>query len=407
MANYHVWHHPDLDGQPSGATTTLPIPSIDPTTGLSSSTTEMKTFQSLRNDLVGLRVDGVAKGIVDDSVTDVGTSIEGRELWALKLGNGSDHKVLFTGCHHAREWISVEVPFLVAKFLIDNYSATPANDKQKRVKHLVDNREIWFVPLVNPDGHEFSVTNDRLWRPNRNEHIFGADDVIVAPRFGGGSRRIAVAAGIYQGVDLNRNYPTSTWGQETFEGRAIRTSRNPADARRGIWAGPSAASEIETQAIVALIGAQQFRSSITYHSFSQLLLFPSRARRDDYVQFVGRGMGQLINAGGNPYTYEAGDELYPTTGDLMEFSYETMAGRPTFTPEVRPTQAAPVIHHFSGLPEAEIEATFQENLGAALALINCAGFDAPADKVRITWTPDTSVAQVVRNGWRVFEDFKP
>jgi carboxypeptidase T len=407
MANYHLWHHPSLDGQPAFATTTLPVPSIDPLTGSSGTTTETKTLQSLRNDLAQLRSDGDAKGIVDTSVTDIGVSTEGRELWALKVGKGSDQKVLFTGCHHAREWISVEVPFLVAKFLIDNYTASPSTEKEKRIKHLVDNREIWFVPLVNPDGHDFTITNDRLWRANRKEYTFDADTTIDAPQFGGGTRRIPVRAGAYGGVDINRNYPTSSWGQETYLNGSIRTSRNPADARRGIWAGPSAGSEVETQLIATLFGAQQFRSSITYHNFSQLLLYPSAAKTDDYMQFVGNGMSHLIDANGNPYLYIPGDNLYPTTGDLMEFSYETAPGRPSFTPEVRPTEAAPPSHFFSGLPEAEIEATFQENLGAALALINSAGFDAPANSLRITWTPDTSVAQVVRNCWRVFEGFPP
>ena len=406
-ASYHVWHHSNLDGQPAFATTSIPIPSIDPITGLSSSTTETKTFQSLRNDMKQLRADGVAKNIVDAAVTDIGTSTEGRELWALKVGKGAGQKVLFTGCHHAREWISVEVPFLVAKFLIDNYNPTPSNDKERRVKHLVDNREIWFVPMVNPDGHEFSVTNDRLWRPNRRDVTFDTDEVLIAPRFGGGSRRIEVKANSYRGVDINRNYPTSTWGQETFLGRSVRTSRNPADSAFGIWAGPSAGSEVETQLIVNLMAAQQFRSSITYHNYSQLLLFPSAAKHDDYVQFVGKGMSHLIDANGNPYTYEAGDALYPTTGDLMEFSYETTPGRPTYTPEVRPGDAAPRSHGFSGLPEVEIEPTFKENLGAALALISCAGFDAPAGTVTITWTPETSVAQVVRNCWKVFDGFPP
>lgn len=407
MANYHLWHHSTLDGRPGFASTSIPVPSIDPVTGLTGSTTEVKTFQSLRNDLAQLRADGAAKSIVDPAVIDLGASTEGRELWALKVGKGADHKVLFTGCHHAREWISVEVPFLVAKFLIDNYTATPGDENEKRIKHLVDNREIWFVPLVNPDGHMFSVTNDRLWRPNRREITFDTDTVLVAPRFGGGSRRIEIRAGAYRGIDLNRNYPTSTWGQETFLGRSVRTSRDPADSRRGIWAGPSPGSEVETQRIASLMSAQHFRSSITYHNFSQLLLFPSTARRDDFLQFVGKGMSHLIDANGNPYTYEPGDALYPTTGDLMEFSYETAPGRPTFTPEVRPGPTAPNSHAFSGLPEAEIEPTFRENLGAALALINCAGFDAPANSVTITWSSDTAVAQVVRNGWKVFEGFSP
>lgn len=403
MANYHVWHHPSLDGKPPFDTTDLTVPSIDPVSGLSSSTSEIKTFQSLRNDLAKLRADGVGKGIADGALVDIGTSTEGRELWALKIGKGADHKVLVTGCHHAREWVSVEVPFLIAKFLIDTFTPTPASDKEKRVKHLLENRQIWFVPMVNPDGHDHTIKQDRLWRANRSTFVVPADEVIFAPQLSGAPpRRIKVKAGSYRGVDINRNYPTTTWGKET---RA--TSRDPADSRRGIWAGPSAGSEVETQLIVDLIAQEQFRSSITYHNFSQLLLFPSAARSDAFVQDVGKGMSRLINANGNPYTYESGDALYPTTGDLMEFSFEAMPRRPTFTPELRPLGSAPATSFFSGLPEAEIEPTFKENLGAALALINCAGFDAPAASVTIKWTPDTSVAQVVRSCWKVFEGFTP
>jgi carboxypeptidase T len=406
-ANYHLWDHPNLAGQPAFATTSIPVPTNVPLRGSPSTTSEIKTFQSLKNDLAQLRSDGAAKGIVDPTVTDVGLSTEGRELWALKLGKGSAQKVLFTGCHHAREWISLEVPYLVAKFLIDNYTSTPSTDKEKRIKHLVDNREIWFVPLVNPDGHEFSVTNDRYWRSNRNPITFAADTVLVAPQFGGGTRTILIKAGTYTGVDINRNYPTATWGQETNDHGAIRTSRDPADSATGVWAGPSPGSEVETQLIVGLIAQQQFRSSITYHSFSQLLLFPGASAKDAYVQFVGKGMSHLIDANGNPYSYEVGDKLYPTTGDLMEFTFQAVPGRPTFTPEVRPGPGATPDQFYSGLSESEIEPTFAENLGAALALINCAGFDAPADSLTLTWTPATSVAQVVRNCWRVFEGFTP
>jgi len=401
MANYHVWHHPSLDGKPAFATTALTIPTIDPTAVPAA---EVKLFQSLKNDMDQLRSDGAQKGIVDPAVREVGVSTEGLELWALKVGKGAGQKVLFTGCHHAREWISVEVPFLIAQFLIDRYTDTPSTEVEKRIKHLVDNREIWFVPLVNPDGHEFSVFSDRMWRPNRNAH-FLPEQQLDAPQLGGGVRRIHIAEGLYRGVDLNRNYPTTTWGQETLHGGT--TSRDPADSKRGIWAGPAAASEVETQQIVSLMAAQNFRASITYHSFSQLLLYPSAAEKDTFVQFVGKGMSALIDAKGNPYTYESGSGLYPTTGDLMEFSYQAEPGRPTFTPEVRPTAAGPQSSFFSGLPEAEIEPTFQENLGAALALINCAGFDAPAASVTVKWAADTLVAQVVRNGWKVFQDFSP
>jgi hypothetical protein len=128
MANYHVWHDSKLDGSPAFSKTPRTVPTVTSTPRRPA--TEIKLFQSLRNDLAQLRSDGAAKGIVDASITDVGLSTEGRELWALKVGNGSGQKVLVTGCHHAREWISVEAPFLVAKFLIDTYTDTPSTTKR-------------------------------------------------------------------------------------------------------------------------------------------------------------------------------------------------------------------------------------------------------------------------------------
>ena len=56
---------------------------------------------------------------------EFGRSIEGRPLWALRIGErrGRDRKVAFFGCHHAREWISVEVPCRFAVHLLDNSSS--------------------------------------------------------------------------------------------------------------------------------------------------------------------------------------------------------------------------------------------------------------------------------------------
>jgi carboxypeptidase T len=395
-AFYHLWHDDRLDGKAAHDTIHIEIPSMT-TVGA----TETKSFQSLRNDMDQLRKDGAGKGIVDGSRIDVGKSTEGRELWALKVGKNPDHKVLFTGCHHAREWISVEVPFLVAKYLIDNYADSPSGEKAKRIKHLVDNREIWFVPLVNPDGHVHSVMEDRLWRPNRKKYTFDNDETLKAPRFGGGSRTIRIKAGTYQGVDINRNYPSKNWGKET-----PATSRDPMDSARGTWAGPSAGSEVETQLMVSLIKDQQFRSAISYHNFSQLLLYPPAAKKDAFTQFVGQGMSKLIDANGNPYKYMSGDDLYPTTGDMLEYMYEVLPGRPNLVPELRPKESDPVSYYFSGLPEDQIEPTFKENLAAALALINCAGFDRPAAEVTIHWEGDTQVGQVVRNCWKVFEGLR-
>src|SRR5437867_2868892 len=125
--HYHVWHRAAFDPLPAWASSAISVPT------LSGVGTESRTVYSLKKDMNDLRAEGKAKGIVDDSVVDVGRSsvAPGKELWALKVGNGSAHKILFTGCHHAREWISVEVPYLVAEYLIRNYRDPPTTDKER------------------------------------------------------------------------------------------------------------------------------------------------------------------------------------------------------------------------------------------------------------------------------------
>jgi len=324
--------------------------------------------------------------------------------------------VLFTGCHHAREWISVEIPYLVAEYLIENYTDAPANNKQRRIKHLLDNRKIWFVPMVNPDGHTYTVTTNRWWRGNRKAYTLPAGVINSQSHPPGKGRPISYPADTYTGPDLNRNYNTANWGKETFAGASVTTSRDPRDAnshtpypRAALWCGPGGSSEKESKAVDNLIVAEKFKSSLTYHNFSQLLLYPDAAAADTFVQNVGKGMRDLINQYGNPYTYQSGSSLYYTTGDLMDFTYEKVPGRPTYTPELRPKDSAPRIQMFSGLPESEIEPCFKENLAAALALINCAGFNAVAGsntcKVYAPAPPHTCT--VVKNCWRAFKGWSP
>jgi len=213
-------------------------------------------FYSLKKDMECLRAMGVERGIVDPDVISVGQSHEGREILALKVGNGSDHKILFSGAVHAREWIALEVPYLVAEYLITNYKPEPTTQTEKCIKHLLDTREIWFVPLVNPDGHEYTVISNRNWRPSRKSYTYEKDCVICdVPNLSGGCRNIPVKAGTYTGVDINRNFGTETWGFETSDQVwGIVTSRDPSDnGDSSIWCGPSANSETETQVTIFVL----------------------------------------------------------------------------------------------------------------------------------------------------------
>ena len=71
----------------------------------------------------------------------IGVTLENRRIYALKISDNvaldeEEAEVLFLGCHHAREWISVEVPFLLAKYLLENYASDAG------VRRAVDESEV-------------------------------------------------------------------------------------------------------------------------------------------------------------------------------------------------------------------------------------------------------------------------
>lgn len=101
-----------------------------------------------------------------------------RDILSIKITKNSNTKpkVLFTGGIHAREWLGIEACRYIAKSLITKYSS------DNYVKFLVENAEIWAVPLVNPDGFVYDKANpvnmpydwpNEGWRKNR--HWFDAD----------------------------------------------------------------------------------------------------------------------------------------------------------------------------------------------------------------------------------------
>jgi murein tripeptide amidase MpaA len=99
------------------------------------------------------------------------------------------------------------VTLFVLRSLLSQY------DSDAEVKEIMDNIEFVIAPHINPDGYEYSRSNNRMWRKNRGER---------------------------SGVDLNRNWDDH-WGQSG-------ASRNPWSET---YMGPSAASEPEVKACQA------------------------------------------------------------------------------------------------------------------------------------------------------------
>jgi carboxypeptidase T len=290
--------------------------------------------ESLEQDLRAL-----AEGAPEIAeLRQIGQSVEERPIWALRIGDrhGSDRKLLFMGCHHAREWIAVEVPYLLAEHLVTNANASP-------VKEWLEQGELWVAPMVNPDGHEHSRVTERLWRKNRRPNPDGSI-----------------------GVDPNRNYGYM-WGTINDD----RSSRVPSDIT---YVGPRAFSEPETRAVRDLIGRELFRGVITYHSYTQLILYPwghtlnaipALADRSRMKTLAERMRDLIAGVHGTVYTAQQSSRLYLTAGDTTDWTYGVY-GIPSFTIELRPLTVAE-----GGfiLPPDQIQPTWEENKPAALEFI--------------------------------------
>jgi carboxypeptidase T len=232
--------------------------------------------------------------------TTIGTSSEGRELWAVKISDdvGVDEgepEVLFTAGQHAREHLTVEM----ALYLIDELTGKYATDP--RIKGIVDSREIWIIPNVNPDGSEYDIEPGtyRSWRKNRQPNV--------------GTSAI--------GTDLNRNYGFR-WG--------CCGGSSPI-AGTDIYRGPSAFSAPETQAVRTFVlsrivdGVQQIRTSIDFHAFSELVLWPFGHTRADVTKGMTRDQHDTFAALGtslartNGYTPEQSSDLYITDGAIDDW----------------------------------------------------------------------------------------
>jgi murein tripeptide amidase MpaA len=275
-------------------------------------------------------------------VSVIGESLEGRNIYALKISDNvnndeAEAEVLFTGCHHAREWISVEIPFLLGSYLLENYASDP------QVQNLVNQSEIWIVPLVNPDGLYYSIHFYRYWRKNRRNNGDGT-----------------------YGIDLNRNYGYQ-WGYDNTGSTPYTFSET--------YRGPSAFSEPETQAIRNLFAQRNFNALISYHSYSQVILYPwgymDQPSADDLLlEQIATDMSTRIQSvNGNIYGYmQSGESFYLTNGDTTDWSYGVY-GIPSFTIELPPADRLQG-QFFNA--EEDIQSIFNDNLPAMFYLVDWA-----------------------------------
>jgi hypothetical protein len=175
----------------------------------------------------------------------LGKSHEGRDIWAIKISDNvsadeSEPEVLFDAMHHAREPVSATTTLVFMDWLLDNYGTNA------EATWIVDHREMWFVPCLNPDGFEYNratrPNGGGMWRKNRRNN----------------------GGGIY-GVDINRNWTTG-W-TAPYGGNSTSPSSDT-------YRGPSPQSEPEIQALDNFIKGRKFVLGHSCHTYTEVLLYP-------------------------------------------------------------------------------------------------------------------------------------
>ena len=284
-------------------------------------------------------------------VDSIGASIEGRPILAAKVGPPDDSpgrpNAIFLATYHAREWAATEMALRLMKHL----AKVPGSDP--RVDSLVANRDVWIVPVVNPDGYEHTFTTDRLWRKNR---------------------RPGPTVDVF-GVDLNRNH-SEHWAFDNVGSSPAPTSET--------YRGAEAASEPEAQAIEAFHAIHPPVVAVSYHTFTGLVLYPPGFRfgtlagdRSIFQALAGTPERPSVidHLPGSPLEhYHPGPSwnLYTTNGEYTDWAF-TRHGTIAFTPELTSGYEDGVFYGFE-FPDDEqrLETVFQDNLPFALDVLESA-----------------------------------
>lgn len=272
------------------------------------------------------------------SVYSIGKSVEGREIWNLRInssakedGESDKPGAVFMGEHHAREHISTEVPLLFGAWLLENRN-------REDVRNYIYSLDIHIIPMVNPDGAEYDVSDGKYkWhRKNMRQNEDGN-----------------------VGVDLNRNYDFR-WGGA---GASHYTYSDT-------YCGPSAFSEPESRAVKNFMKKHRnIKTLVTYHNYSELILYPwggiyepvENEKDRKAFEKIAAKMAELTG-----YRAMQSSDLYVATGDAADWMYGIL-GTFAFTIELPPSGGWGGTFY---IDDEKIPGIVKENTDAAMYLLS-------------------------------------
>lgn len=307
----------------------------------------------------------------------VGQSYMGEQIWVVKVSDNpnvdeNEPEVFYNSYIHAREPAGAAALLHVLKYLIANYGT------DQEVTDIVNNRELFFMPVVNPDGviynEETNSEGGGLWRKNRRP------------------------TGANVGIDLNRNFGHK-WAYDDI-GSSPSTSSE-------VYRGPSPFSEIETQVLRDFVISRDFSVCNNIHTYSNLFIWPYGYDRifthqEDFFSNLGDSLAQY-----NGYSPDVGWTLYPTNGAADDWMWGDTLSKPRFVSLTTEIGAS-----FDGfwpaptrIPVLEAE-NLQPNLFLAKIADNPLRLGPPARSIlsvpdsvgqdfSVTWHTDDSINQPV------------
>ncbi len=176
----------------------------------------------------------------------IGNSYQNRALWTVRITKNPSAptgrpEIWLNAITHAREPVGATSIFYFVYWLVENYNIDPI------ATYILNNREIYFTPALNPDGYVYNETTN--------------------PNGGGMWRKNRTPQGSATGVDLNRNFGTYNFWNSTNNGSSTSPS---SDTYRGV----APFSEPETQVFKNFVNSRNFKVQLDYHTYGNLLIKP-------------------------------------------------------------------------------------------------------------------------------------
>ncbi|XP_023247794.1 zinc carboxypeptidase-like [Copidosoma floridanum] len=262
-----------------------------------------------------------------------GKSYEGRELRGVMISHGPNRSAIFIEAGiHAREWVTPATATYIANALL--------NSQDPDVRGLAEAYDWYIVPSVNPDGYVYTHEYDRLWRKTRS----GKSDFC-------------------KGVDANRNWDYK-WMVAGASSQACAET----------YAGKRPFSEIEMKTLSEYLKSVSHRvfAYISFHSYSQLLLFPyghTTAHLENYDELYAisaKAVNSLSRRYGTKYSYgNIAETIYKASGSSIDYAKGALKIPLAFTYEFRDKG-----RHGFLLPADQIVPNSEEVLDSLVAMFN-------------------------------------